>query len=453
MLTNSKIIAAYRAKTPNSEQLATQAADCFPSGITHDGRYLQPYGIYTERAQGSRKWDVDGHEYVDYFGGHGALLLGHNHPDVITAVQKALAQGTHFGTSHQLEINWAQLVQHLIPCAERVRFTSSGTEATHLALRLARAHTGKQKLLRVMTHFHGWHDHMTSGYTSHFDGSPTSGVLSDVADKIVLVPPEDTDALRNAFNDDDIAAAFIEPTGSSFGRVPVSVNYLKLLRELTSQHDVALIFDEVISGFRVSPGGAQAHYDITPDMTTLAKILAGGLPGGAVVGQKAILDRIDFQQSAAQKFEKIVHPGTFNANPVSAAAGIAALDIIAKSDACQQANDYAEELRQRLNNLFDELNIPWAAYGTFSAFHIFTNPKKRNLQAKDFDPFACPYEELKTTRPALMHKLLVGMLLHGVHCSGWPGGLVSTMHDKDDMERTVSAFQKTLIMLEEEGEI
>jgi glutamate-1-semialdehyde 2,1-aminomutase len=373
---------------------------------------------------------------------------------VIAAAQQALEKGTHFGAGHELEIRWAQLVKQLVPSAERVRFTSSGTEATHLALRLARAYTGKRKLVRLLTHFHGWHDHMTSGWMSHFDGSPTTGVLQQVADSVILLPPEDTDALRNALaGDNDIAAAIIEPTGSSFGRVPASPEYLQALREETAKHGIVLIFDEVVTGFRVSPGGAQAHYGITPEMSSLAKILAGGLPGGAVVGRRDILEYIDHQASAARGFEKISHPGTFNANPVSAAAGIAALQIIASGAACEQANRYAAELRAELNQVLQELQIPWAVYGTFSGFHIFTNPKNRHLTATAFDPFAHPYEELKSGNPVLSQKLQLGMLLQGVHLNGWPGGIVSAAHTEEDKARTVAAFKQTLRMLQEEEEI
>lgn len=454
MLTNSKIVSAYCAKTPNSAQLAAQASEYFPSGITHDARYLQPYGIYTEHARGSHKWDVDGNEYVDYFGGHGALLLGHNHPDVMAAVQRALAKGTHFGTGHALEIEWAGLVRQLVPCAEQVRFTSSGTEATHMALRLARAYTGKRKLLRIKTHFHGWHDHMTSGYSSHFDGSPATGVLPQVAESVILLSPEDQDGLRDAITgDEDIAAAIIEPTGSSFGKVPASAEYLRLLRDLTASAGIVLIFDEVVTGFRVSPGGAQAHYGITPDLATLAKIIAGGLPGGAVAGRKDILQRIDFQASQDRGYEKIQHPGTYNANPVSAAAGVAALQIISSGDACERANDYAARLREGLNKTLAELDVPWVAYGTFSGFHIFTNPEKRPLQADTFDPYAIPYQELKSCRPGLAHKLQLAMLLNGVHINGWPGGLVSAAHNESDQAKTIAAFRQSLLALKDEGEI
>ena len=222
----------------------------------------------------------------------------------------------------------------MVPSAERVRFTSSGTEATHLAVRLSRAYTGRRKILRFRTHFHGWHDHMTSGYSAHFDGSPTPGVLAEVAESVILLTPGDIDALRATLEaDGDIAAVFIEPTGGSFGMVPVKPDFLAAVRELTAKHGILLIFDEVISGFRVAPGGAQAQFGITPDLTTLAKILAGGLPGGAVVGRKDVLDLLDFEAAKANGHEKVGHQGTFNANPLSAAAGSATLETIHTTDA------------------------------------------------------------------------------------------------------------------------
>jgi len=160
-----------------------------PSGLSHDSRNFDPYPIYVDRALGPVKWDVDGNRYVDYFGGHGALILGHNHPAVIAAAHAALEKGTHFGACHELEVRWAELVTKMVPSAERVRFTSSGTEATLLALRLARAFTGRSKLVRFRGHFHGWHDHMTSGHTSHFDGTPTSGVVTGITDDVLLCDP------------------------------------------------------------------------------------------------------------------------------------------------------------------------------------------------------------------------------------------------------------------------
>ncbi len=449
---NSSIVSAYRAHSPTSAELAEAAGQLFPSGLTHDSRYLRPYGIYVEKAEGSRKWDVDGNEYVDYFGGHGALLLGHGHPEVIAAAHSALDAGSHFGAGHQHELRWAQVVQRLIPSAERVRFTSSGTEATHLALRLARAHTGRSKVLRLKGHFHGWNDHMTSGYSSHFDGSPTPGVLPGIAEGIKLIDPSDLDTAAEILQvDNDIAAIILEPTGASFGMVPLQADYLTGLRELTLRHEVLLIFDEVVTGFRVSRGGAQAHYGISPDLTTLAKILGGGLPGAAVAGREDLLEALDFGVSLANKREKIQHQGTFNANPVSAAAGHTALSIIEVTDACERANTYAERLRNRLNEVLATEDVSWAAYGTFSGFHLFTNPKNRHLDPLAFVPGEIDWQELKSNSATATDRFRLAMMVNGVDIAGWPGGVISAVHDDSDLEHTVAAFKESLKMLRADG--
>ncbi|MBV8888895.1 MAG: aminotransferase class III-fold pyridoxal phosphate-dependent enzyme [Alphaproteobacteria bacterium] len=455
LTTNSPVIAAYRAATPGSAARAAHAAELFPSGITHDARYIEPYGLYIARAQGPRKWDVDGNGYVDYFGGHGALLLGHCHPDVVAAVQEQVARGTHFGSSHELEVEWAELVMRLVPTAERVRFTSSGTEATLMAVRLARAFTGRPKLIRFNHHFHGWHDHMTTGHSSHFDGTPTTGVLDAVAGNVLLCDQNDKAGLARLLEQhDDIAAAIIEPTGANGGRLPIDPDFLHALRRLTAEAGVLLIFDEVVNGFRVSPGGAQAAYGIRPDLTTLAKILAGGLPGGAVTGRKDILDLLDFGATKGAGREKIYHPGTFNANPLSAAAGVATLKILAETDACARANAFGDALRRRLNEAFEEDGIGWAAYGTFSSIEIFTNPDDAEIAPTRFDPAALPAASFKSARtPGLLHKLRLALMLNGVDFNGHPGGVISATHGEAELEDTVAAMRKAVRLLRQEGEV
>jgi len=455
LTTNSPIFAAYRAATPGSAAASEKASRLFPSGVTHDSRYIEPYGLYVTRAKGPRKWDVDGNCYVDYFGGHGALLLGHCHPKVVEAVKQQIERSTHFGASHEAEIAWAEWIMKLIPSAERVRFTSSGTEATLMALRLARAFTGKSKLIRFKHHFHGWHDHMTSGYASHFDGSPTPGVLSGVAGGLLLAEQNDAEGLARLLEtNDDIAAAILEPTGAHGAQLPIDPKFLIALRELTRQHGVVLIFDEVVTGFRVSPGGAQAHFGIRSDLTTLAKILAGGLPGGAVAGRKDILDLLDFQVTKAADREKISHQGTFNANPLSAAAGVAALEIVGTTDACVRANRYADSLRRQINELFEEEHVPWAAYGMFSNFHIFTNPGGNAISPTRFDPLAMPAESyFDKSQSGLVHKFRLAMMTGGVDFSGSPGGVISATHGEAELEDTVKALRQTVRMLRQEGEI
>jgi glutamate-1-semialdehyde 2,1-aminomutase len=319
--TNSAIVADYRARTGGSAVLYERAAKVLPSGITHDARYLDPYSIHVSRAVGPRKWDVDGNEYVDYFGGHGAMLLGHSHPAVIEAVKRQIELGTHYGSSHELEVRWAELVCELIPSAEKVRFTASGTEASHMAIRLARAYTGKDKIVRFIGHFHGWHDTVAAGATSHYDGTTTPGVPQSVADLTILMPSDDVGAVVKLLESrDDIAAVMFEPSGASWGQVPLPPDFIQTVRDVTTKRGVVMLMDEVITGFRWSSGGAQKAFGVTPDLCILAKIVAGGLPGGAVAGKREILDLIDHASTAAKKQERIGHPGTYNANPLSAAA-------------------------------------------------------------------------------------------------------------------------------------
>ena len=448
------ILEQYQSRTKKSRTLSEEAKTLFPSGVTHDSRYVKPYGIYVTHARGALKWDVDGNEYVDFFGGHGALLLGHSHPEIVSVLKETSALGTHFGANHEAEIEWGKLVCELVPAAQRVRFTSSGTEATQMAIRLSRASTGRHKVLRFLGHFHGWGDEVTTGYKSHFDGTAPNGVLDGVAGTAVLVEAGDLGAVEQALaTDDDIAAVILEPLGAATGMVPVSTEFLKGLRELTEKFGVILIFDEVVTGFRVSRGGVQGATGVTPDLTTLAKILAGGSPGGAVVGRADLLAPLDFEQSAAQGVEKIYHPGTYNANPISAATGRAALSIIADTDACEQASNQATKLRERLTQVLLESDVPWGVYGVASVVHLFMNPKGREIDPSNFDPFTCEPDELRQKPSPAAEQLRLAMLVNGVDCGGWPIGVMSISHDDSIVDRAAEAFRESLTMLKREGSI
>lgn len=454
--TNSPIVAAYTARTPRSAAAYAAARERLPGGVTHDVRYMNPHPIYVAAAAGARKQDLDGNSYVDYQGGHGALILGHSHPEVTARITEQLARGTHYGANHELETRWAALIHEMMPSAELVRFTSSGTEATMMAFRVARAATGRAKLLRFRGHFHGWHDHVAFGVVNHFDGTPTPGVLPALAKEVVLVTPGDSAGLLAALDEHGpaIAAAVIEPTGSNYGQVPVDPAFVQLLRDETARRGIVLVFDEVVTGFRVSRGGAQAVLGITPDLTTLAKVIAGGLPGGALAGRRDLLELLDPERARARGVEKIGHQGTYNANPVSAAAGVATLEILRDTDALERTHAYAASLRDGARQVLVEESVPWGAYGSFTGLHLFVNPNGLDVDPARFNPAALGFAALKIPRDTPVGtKLRLAMRNHGVDLSAWPGGPCSAAHDGDDLQQTLDALRASIRDLRNEREI
>ena len=330
----SKIEREYLQKHPSSQPLYKRALKLFARGVTHDSRFFEPMPIYCTRAKGSRKWDVDGNEYIDYWTGHGALILGHAHPVVTRAAVDQARKGTHLGASHELEIQWAEKVKQLIPCAREglVEFTSSGTEATMMAFRIARAYTRNPKIVKFISHFHGWLDYSIVDYNPDYSpplqGHFPSGVPEETCRSTVALPPNDVEALEDAIEEGDVAGVILEPGGASMGYLPTRRPFLEELRRITERNGVVLIFDEVVTGFRDAPGGAQERYGVTPDISILGKILAGGYPGGAVAGGSKIMEMLDFKDEEGWGQRRIGHPGTFNANPLSAAAGNACLGLV-----------------------------------------------------------------------------------------------------------------------------
>lgn len=448
------ILDTYERRHRGSADLHRKALEVFPDGVTHDTRRFTPFPLYVERAQGSRKWDVDGNELIDYVSGHGSLLLGHGRAEVIEAAQAQLLRGTHYGASHELEIEWGRWVQKLILSAERVRFTSSGTEAVHMAVRLARAFTRRELLVKFAGNFHGWSDTVNANLAGT-EGMPWAlGVPQGALGCQVILPQNDVAALEQTLTDhaDEVAAVIVEPTGASMGGIPIDPAFLFAARELTQRVGAVLIFDEVVTGFRISPGGAQAHFGITPDMTTMAKILAGGLPGGAVAGREEIMAQINFTDpSGAPRGERVPHPGTFNANPLSASAGIAALRIIADGEPCRRANAAAARLRRVLNRLFEERDVPWVAYGDFSTFHLLTGYDGPRPDSDDFLPYGGALDRLdRPPDPRLRHAFRQAMLLNGVDLPGL-GGWLTAAHSDADIDQTVAAVGGALELLREEG--
>jgi glutamate-1-semialdehyde 2,1-aminomutase len=443
------IEATYRQRHRGSATRYHQAAELFPSGVTHDARYVAPFPLYIERSAGGHKWDVDGNELIDYWTGHGALLLGHGHPAVVAAVQAQMARGVHFGAEHDLELRWATLVRQLFPSVERLRFTASGTEATMLAVRLARAYTGRPIIIRFQGHFHGWNDALAHGM--EIDLTPPPGVPAGLLEATLVLPAEIAPVEAALHERDDIAAVILEPSGASYGMAPLPEKFLYQLRQLTAARDVLLICDEVVTGFRVAPGGVQARAGVAADLTTLAKILAGGLPGGAVGGRAEIMRRLDFGDADWNRARKIRHNGTFNANPLSAAAGIATLELVATGEPGAHAAVLCQRLITELNGVIRERGLRgWVAYGDASIFHLIAG------SSVSFAPGALapdvPTTELKHGgNPRLLAALRLGLNNHGADLMRGRSGFLSAAHTDADIAATVGAFAVTLDDMEAEG--
>jgi glutamate-1-semialdehyde 2,1-aminomutase len=390
-------------------------------------------------AAGSRKWDLDGHEIVCYVMGHGALLLGHSDAEVVAAIQEQAGRFLHAGASHELECDWAEAVVALVPSAEQVRFTSSGTEGCTLALRLARAATGRPRIAKLAGHFHGWGGQVAFGTDPPFSGPDTAGLPPSLQADVVVIPAE-TDAVGEVLADGDVAALILEPSGAGWGAVPLQAGFLEEMRRLTLDSGTVLVFDEVVSGFRWSPGGVQQVAGVQPDLTVLGKILAGGMPGGAVCGRADLLGALAFSRGDPRR---VAHPGTHNAHPVAAAAGIATLRQVASGEAQESAARLAAELRRDLSAVLDRCGVAGRAYGESSTFHL--------LLGREGEPESLSSPELKAgLGPLLSSELHCGMLLGGVqlfHGSGF----VSTAHCERDLEQTVEAFAATVPVLQAEG--
>ena len=435
----------YASKFAESRAWYERGKSLFAGGVTHQTRFTSPFPVYVDHAEGPYKYDVQGNEIIDYVMGNGSLLMGHNPPEVTASVQAQSGQGTHLGGATTHEVRYAEAVKALMPSLERVRFTSSGTESTYLALRLARAFTGKTTIVKLHEHFHGWHDYVTPE-----SGQALGGVPQAVLGTVIVAPVDAREVERIISANDDIAAVIVECNGAHYGTFPLqNPGFLQDLREITARHGVVLIMDEVITGFRLSPGGAQVRWDIEPDLTTMAKIVAGGQPGAAVGGRSDIMELMAFRDDPDwDNVHRVPQGGTFNAQPVTAAAGIATLDAIANRGVNERADAMANRLKDGLNEVFIKDEVSGHAHGIASIVHV-------NLGAEcacDRDLCNMAYDEIYRTMPAEKTRALRrAMLVNDVDMMGGRAFLVSSAHDEEVIDRTVDAFSRSLRDLREEA--
>ena len=437
-----------QSQPKGSKELFKRARDVLAGGISHENRYVEPYPAYMRRAKGSRKWDVEGKEFLDFSMGSASLLLGHSHPDVVAAIQEQASLGTYFANCHPLEIEWAELVREMFPSAERLRFTASGTEATMLALRLARAFTGKQKVLRFEQHYHGWHDYLMYGMLAPYGELPSYGVPDALRDLTVVSKP-DAGAVEQALKSDrDIAAIICEVSGPNYGSVPLMQEFLRTLRVLADKYEVVLIFDEVITGFRWSPGGMQQVVGVRPDLSTFAKILTGGLPGGAVGGREEILRLLDPSFTFKGRRPGVTHKGTFNGCPIVAAGAVAAMKIVRTGEAQKHANNVAARIREGMRTIMETHQVVGAAYGDSSTFHTYFGPVDKNGGVGGLDP-----AKIRGLSKELVRGYQLGLRNRGVELMSYMGGVTSLAHTDEDIATFLGAFEATLRDLIREGHV
>jgi len=424
--------------------LSDRARLIMPGGVSHELRYKAPHPIYIDRAEGAEKWDVEGKRYIDFKLGAASQLLGNSCPEVMEAVARQLTKTPYTGDCHPLEIEWADWIGRLVPSAELVRFTGSGTESTMLALRVARAYSGKDKVLRIDGHFHGWHDLLLKGSKPGANAPPSMGVPQAITDLTVVAPPS-VDAIRAMLDaDSDIGSIFVEASGANYGSVPLPDGFLPSIRALADELDKVLIFDEVITGFRWAPGGRQARDGVVPDVTTMAKVVTGGLPGGAIAGRAHIMALLDPGQSVDGLAPAVSHKGTFNAAPMVAAGAIAAMKLLATGEVQAQADAMASRLREGFNAVFARRGIGALAYGDSSTCHLyFGGTSIEGLTA----------QQIRTVPTDLVHGLRSGLLERGVDFMSFTSCVTSNAHTPELIDEAVDIFDAVLGVLIDTGAI
>lgn len=358
-----------------SQELFAAAQAVIPGGVNSPARAFRAVGgqpLFIERAEGAYIWDADGNRFIDYVLSWGPLILGHAHPDVVQAIQAAAARGTSYGAPTALETELAELVCELVPCAEQVRFVNSGTEATMSVLRLARAYTGRDKIIKLQGNYHGHADFLLvqAGSGVATLGLPDSpGVPKGATQDTLTAPYNDMAAIERLFKEqgEKIAGVILEPVAGNMGLVPPVEGYLEGLRSLCNQYGALLIFDEVMTGFRVAPGGAQEYFGVTPDLTALGKVIGGGLPVGAYAGRREIMQTV---APAGPMYQA----GTLSGNPLAMTAGIATLKGVKAPDTFQKLVDGATRLVQGISAAAEAAGVPLYATRAGTMFCFFFNP-------------------------------------------------------------------------------
>ncbi len=415
----------------SSQRLFERAKKVLVGGVNSPVRAMKPYPFFTAKGEGCRLYDVEGKSYIDYCLAYGPLILGHANPKVIKAVGKQLEWGSVYGTPTELEVELASEVIEAVPCAEMVRFVNTGTEATMAAIRLARGYTGRKKILKFEGAFHGAHDYVLvkagSGATTH--SVPTSaGVPEETTSNTILAPFNNEAVIEEILSSGEIACVILEPVIGNAGCILPKKGYLDFLRKATKNSGTLLTFDEVITGFRLAYGGAQEYYNVTPDVTTLGKILGGGLPLGAIVAGREIMENFS-------PVGRVYQAGTFNGNPLSMAAGLATLRELKEGRVYKKVNAYAAKMTKGLTEIAEDAGVPAKVYGVASMFQMYLTKEE-----------VVDYSTALEADAEKFLKFQRGLLSKGVFFppSQYECNFVSQAHGDEELEYTLRSTEEVL---------
>jgi glutamate-1-semialdehyde 2,1-aminomutase len=428
-----------------SQELFDRAQQSLVEGVNSPSRGAAVYEsgpIFLERGSGSHVWDADGNEYIDFMMSFGALIHGHAHPKIASVVNDAMASGSHFAAATSAEVEAAERFCRMVPSAEAVRFTNSGSEATMLALRLARAHTGRDKFLKFEGHYHGWYDpYLLNAHSHHPEelGSPenparipdSQGIPSSTFDDVVLAPWNDVGAIERTMqkHGHELAAVITEPIMANMGCILPRDGYLQRLRELTRKHGVLLIMDEVVTGFRYAPGGCQQYYGVDPDISTFGKALGAGFPVGAVAGPRTILDRMCWSENM------VLHYGTFNGHRLTMKVIAANLDLLSADGSYKNLHATGDQAIAGLREVFRRRGIRAIIQGFGPMFQIYFTERESIHDYRDY----CTYVD--TARYSrFVHRLLD----HGIYMTPSNGlhWIISTAHTDADVAALLEAADR-----------
>jgi glutamate-1-semialdehyde 2,1-aminomutase len=428
----------YTERTPTSQKLYEQAKQYMPGGVSHSYRYFPPYPLFINRVEGSRIWDVDGNEYIDLWMGHGALILGHR-PDIVNqALQEVVNAGTHWGILHEPQVELARLVCEMVPCAEKMRFCVSGTEATMYAVRLARGFTGRRIILKMDAGWHGGNTDLAVAIKAPFDQPESAGLPPEMLQFTHTVPFNDVEATLAAMHAcrDDLAGVILEPVMGAGGMIPAEPAFLKALREETARLGAMLIFDEVITGFRLAPGGAQEYFGVVPDLVTLGKITGGGSNIGVIAGRSDVMAMTDPTIQRKKGEGVLTGGGTFSATPMSMIPGLTVLRHLRNhaSEVYPYINTLGDRLRRGMEEAFERGGLLGKTVGTGSLVGAYL-PLDPSVTVRT------PAEMYnRTDLKRLETEFRIRMLNHGLYASHG-GGTLSTAHTEADIQGILGAVE------------